>query len=72
MSNTATYGNCFSFNSQLNTADSIAGERVSSMSGPNFGLVLVLDLDQANYMLNGQTQQVGASLSSSDVAELIY
>ena len=30
------------------------------MAGPNFGLDLVIDLEQAKYMKNGATQSAGA------------
>ena len=36
----------------------LAKERVSSLSGPNFGLTLVLNLDQMEYMQEGQSPQV--------------
>jgi hypothetical protein len=57
--NTASYGNCFTFNTVLNTdADSLGGKRISSMTGPKFGLSLVLDLQQDAYLINGYTTQV--------------
>lgn len=36
-----------------------AGSRASVLSGANFGLSLVLGVNQDNYMNGGQTKQVG-------------
>ena len=56
---TAAYGNCFTFNSALhNDVDEFAGTRVSSLTGPNFGLTLVLNLDTLEYLKGGFTKQV--------------
>ena len=55
--NVANYGNCFMFNSVYNNQnDTLAGERVSSLTGPSFGLILVLELDWDNYMQVFTTQ----------------
>ena len=55
--NVANYGNCFMFNSEYNNKnDKIAGQRVSSLTGPSFGLTLVIELDEDNYMDNFTTQ----------------
>ncbi len=58
MFNAPSYGNCFTFNSVLNSDDQLAGNRVSSMTGPKFGLSLVLNIEQHKYMINKKTQQV--------------
>ena len=58
VTNSPSFGNCYSFNTVLNGQDEEAGERVSSLSGPNFGLTLVLNLDQMEYMQEGQSPQV--------------
>ena len=52
------FGNCFTFNSLLNGDDVFGGERVTSMTGPSFGLNLIVDLQQGAYMKKGQTKQV--------------
>ena len=58
--NTAQYGNCFTFNTKYNARnDRFAGRRVSSLTGPSFGLNLIVTLDQKNYMRGGITKQVG-------------
>ena len=54
-------GNCFTFNSVLNDQDEYAGTRRSSMTGPQFGLTLVLNVEQGEYMTGGQTQTVSKS-----------
>ena len=59
-SNYPSYGNCFTFNSAINDEDDHGGNRATSMAGPNFGLDLVIDLEQAKYMKNGATQSAGA------------
>ncbi len=66
MTNTPNYGNCFTFNSELNTGDQYAGKRICSMTGPQFGLEMVINIDQGNYMTGGQTQQAGARLTVQD------
>ena len=60
ISNYPSFGNCFTFNSAINDEDAHGGNRVTSMAGPNFGLDLVIDLEQAKYMKNGATQSAGA------------
>ena len=55
----ALYGNCFVFNTKYNMdLDALAGKRVSSLTGPSFGLNLIVTLDQTNYMKGGITKQV--------------
>ena len=60
MTNTPTYGNCFTFNAAMNEQDSYGGKRVSSMAGPNFGLDLVINIEQSKYLGAGITQSAGA------------
>ena len=57
-STSALYGSCFTFNTELNKADDYAKFRKSSMTGPTFGLSMVLNLDQKIYLKNGITKQV--------------
>ena len=59
MTNTPSYGNCFTFNSAINDKDTNGGERVSSMAGPNFGLDLVVNIEQSKYMAT-VTESAGA------------
>ena len=42
----------------LNDQDEFAGTRRSSMTGPQFGLTLVLNVEQSDYMTGGQTKTV--------------
>ena len=57
--NVALYGNCFVFNTNYNEGrDRLGGRRVSSLTGPSFGLNLIVKLDQINYMKGGITKQV--------------
>ena len=52
--NVASYGNCFMFNSKYNRRQDLnAGERVSSLTGPSFGLKMALFMDEDNYMTRG-------------------
>ena len=47
------------FNSKYNRRqDFNAGERVSSLTGPSFGLKMALFMDEDNYMTGGYTPQV--------------
>jgi hypothetical protein len=62
MFNTPGYGNCYTFNTKLNVADSSGGNRMSSMTGPKFGLNLVLNIEQDKYLINGLTKQVQSSV----------
>ena len=59
---TATYGNCYSFNYEFNQHDKMKGKRQLSLTGPSYGLSLVLNLDQGNYMQKGYSKQAGARL----------
>ena len=52
------YGNCFAFNKFDNKDDREAGYRVTSLTGPKFGLTLVLNVQPESYMTNGRTEQV--------------
>ena len=68
--NVAQYGNCYSFNSKYNLKDDIlyhiedkkyvdtGQRRLSSLTGPSFGLNLIVALDQIDYMKGGITKQV--------------
>ena len=60
------FGNCFMFNSIMNEDDPYAGHRVTSMSGPAFGLTVSLFLNQKPYLINGQTQSAGARVVIHD------
>ena len=55
---TPGYGNCFAFNKNDIAADPEAGERKASLTGPKFGLSLVLNIQPHDYMTNGRTEQV--------------
>ena len=61
-SNHASFGNCFTFNTALNDDDPLGGERVTSLTGPNFGLDLVIDIEQSKYMMDGVTPTAGARI----------
>ena len=54
----ASYGACYTFNSELNPDDEHLDSRISSMTGPFFGLSLVLNLQQKAYLKGGITKQV--------------
>ena len=70
VTNVASQGNCFTFNSQYNTKDTSMYDSVgrgyhetgkrrrSSLTGPRFGLNLVVTLDQLVYMKGEITKQV--------------
>ena len=58
--NTASYGNCFVFNYARNLEDFLNGYRTSSLTGPDFGLRLVLNIQQDVYMWNGHSRRVRA------------
>ena len=71
--NVPNYGNCFIFNTALNDEDIHGGQRVTSLTGPTFGLSMVLSLEQRNYMRQGQSKQAGARLviNSPDLNPLV-
>ena len=47
------------FNSVYNKkTDRLAGRRVSSLTGPSFGLKIVLELEEKKYMQGGYSPQV--------------
>ena len=55
----ALFGNCFTFNTKHNeNKDKAAGKRVSSLTGPSFGLNLILELDLFNYLKGNITKHV--------------
>ena len=59
ITNVPFYGNCFAFNTVYKNNRSKEKKSVlSSISGPSFGLNIILALDQRNYMKNGITEQV--------------
>ena len=61
----ALFGSCFTFNTEYNQKkDEAAGKRVSSLTGPSFGLNLVLELDLFNYLKGNITKHVSNSLES--------
>ena len=61
-SNHASFGNCFTFNTALNDNDPLGGERVTSLTGPNFGLDLVINIEQSKYMIGGVAPSAGARI----------
>ena len=65
--NDMSYGNCFTFNTEENDDDPFAGVRKSSMTGPFFGLSLILNLEQRYYVGNGITQAAGARIGVHNV-----
>ena len=55
----ALFGSCFTFNTEYNEKkDEAAGKRVSSLTGPSFGLNLILELDLFNYLKGNITKHV--------------
>ena len=54
----ASYGACYTYNSKLNPLDAYASRRKSSLTGPFFGLSIVLNLEQKTYLKAGITKQV--------------
>ena len=56
------YGNCFIFNSLQNANDTLAGERLLALTGPTFGLALVLNLNQKWYLQEGATPKVSLNI----------
>ena len=57
---TATYGNCFTFNSAYNDDDPTTQK--ASLTGVTEGLSIELYLDQRNYMLNKLSKKAGARM----------
>ena len=78
----ARQGNCFTYNSEYNFEDEdlyreeddgyyeTGKRRLSSLTGPSFGLNLVITLDQTNYMEGEITTQVCQLLKSVVFIEL--
>ena len=64
-SNSPSYGNCYTFNSAM-TDDDNGGQRVASLTGPTFGLEMILNIEQSKYMENGLTKQAGARVAIHD------
>lgn len=63
----ALFGSCFTFNTEYNEKkDEAAGKRVSSLTGPSFGLNLILELDLFNYLKGNITKHTGARLVIHD------
>ena len=44
----------------MNDEDTYGGSRVSSIAGPNFGLDLVINIEQSKYLGGGITESAGA------------
>ncbi len=57
-SNTPSYGNCYTFNSALSPRDGNGGQRATSLTGPEYGLVLTFGIEQEKYAYDGMTKQV--------------
>ena len=55
--NVPNYGNCYTFNTYL-SEDDLGGTRVASLTGPDFGLSLILNIEQTNYMANSLSRFV--------------
>ncbi len=55
-----SYGNCYVFNSVLLDGQDEDELRVASLTGPKFGLKLVLNVEQTDYMVNSLTKEVRA------------
>ena len=72
VTNVASQGNCFTFNSQYNAKDSFMYQSIgkayhatgkrrwSSLTGPRFGLNLIVTMDQLVYMKGEITKQVSS------------
>ncbi len=58
ITNSPQYGNCFTFNSQFNRIDANGGYRTNMLTGPDFGLTMVLNVEQNKYIATGQTETV--------------
>ena len=50
----------------------LAGRRVSSLTGPSFGLNLIIALDQANYLKGGMTKQVRTNLLLNKTMRIFF
>ena len=84
VNNVARQGNCFTYNSEYNFEDKdlyreeedgyyeTGKRRLSSLTGPSFGLNLVITLDQTNYMEGEITTQVCQLLKSVEFIELFW
>ena len=46
--------------------DEIGGERIASLTGPTFGLELILNVEQRKYMENGLSKHAGARIAIHD------
>ena len=83
VNNVARQGNCFIFNTEYNFKDDFIYEededgyydkgtrRLSSLTGPSFGLNLIVTLDQTNYMEGEITTQVCQLLKSVELIDFI-
>ena len=60
--NTANFGNCYSFNYAFNELDAGLGRKLS-LTGATSGLEVELHLDQMNYMAGAISQKAGARLA---------
>ena len=68
---TPNYGNCFSFNA-LSETDPQQQKRRTAFPGPDFGLSLVLNLEQLQYMRKSLTKAAGARFTNENKPELTY
>ena len=60
---TPSYGNCFTFNSGMNSTNKV---KMVTVTGSQNGLVLELFLDQTNYMYNKLSRKAGARITIHD------
>ena len=60
---TPSYGNCFTFNSGMNSTKKV---KMVTVTGSQNGLVLELFLDQTNYMYNKLSRKAGARITIHD------
>ena len=67
---TPGYGNCYAFNKDDIKADPEAGNRKTSLTGPKFGLTLVLNIGPEGYMTNGRTEQVTGLRNKIDTSKI--
>ena len=51
ISNDPSYGNCFTFNTARNNRDPEGGERKTVMTGPKFGLDLIINVEQSKELI---------------------
>ena len=49
--NDPSYGKCFTFNSALNNRDPLGVKRLSVITGPEFGLDLIINVEQSKELI---------------------